>query len=349
MLRRALAEVQRNEHVGISRSAVRALLHEAKRAEFRGRILSLGRQDIFVTRPQFIETMRDFGIEPARHAERLLSRKVSEANLKYISDEYLFHALGFSECKSLDASGYEDADIVFDMNKPKTPADLVNQWDVVFDGGTIEHIFHIPNVMANIFRFLKIGGRIIHMAPSSNHMDHGFYMFSPTLFWDYYMANGFDINVCQVFRYTTDWLTELWEFSDYIPGRLTRISLGGLDDAIYGVFVIATKTEESTCDVVPQQGMYKEGRWKGKFTVDEIAAEVEAASGLEPAAALESISDPEAIEYEGDAPKETLSQRLTWSRIMRSLKYRIKRRVLGILAPPPTARKDLGLKIRYRL
>ena len=102
-------------------------------------------------------------------------------------------------------------------------------------------------------------------------------MFSPTFFWDYYMANGFDINVCQAYRYTTDWLTGLWEFSDYIPGHLTRISLGGLDDALYGVYVIATKTERSTCDVIPQQGMYKEGRWKGKFTVDEIAAELETA------------------------------------------------------------------------
>jgi hypothetical protein len=340
------------------------------RTQLNGRVLSLGRQDVFVTRPQLVEIMREFGLEPVGHADRTLSRKPSEAKLKYISDEYLFQALGFSECKSLDASGYEAADIIFDLNKPETPAELVNQWDVVFDGGTIEHVFHIPNAMANIFRFLKIGGRIIHMAPSSNHMDHGFYMFSPTFFWDYYVANGFDINVCQVYRYTTNWLTGFWEFSDYIPGRLTRISLGGLDDALYGVLLIATKKEDSRCDVVPQQGMYKDGRWQGKFTVDEIAAEVEAAAGLDAATALESfgsLKSSVAAETAGSLdssgfqdtkPNENLSQRLTRHRIMRSLKYRVaqglmrlrvmRHRLVGTV-PPTNPQKGLGLKIRYRL
>ena len=92
----------------------------------RARILSLGRQDIFFTRSQLIETMSEFSLAPIRHADRVLSRKESEAKLNYISDEYLFQALGFSECKSLDASDYENADFVFDLNIAETPADLVN-------------------------------------------------------------------------------------------------------------------------------------------------------------------------------------------------------------------------------
>ena len=122
------------------------------------------------------------------------------------------------------------------------------------------------------------------MAPSSNDFDHGFYMFSPTLFWDYYMANGYDVNVCQIFRYTTDLYAGLWDVSDYVPGALARVSLGGLDDALYGVLLIATKTERSTCDVIPQQGLYRDGRWLSR--VDHAgAAGIEETIDLDPAQA----------------------------------------------------------------
>src|SRR5687767_7219544 len=100
----------------------------------KGRILSLGRQDVFVTRPQLIDLMREFGLTPVRHAERMLSRKESEAKGGLISDEYLFQALGFTECKASDASSYEDADFILDLNSPETPAEMVNRWDVVLDG-----------------------------------------------------------------------------------------------------------------------------------------------------------------------------------------------------------------------
>jgi hypothetical protein len=239
--------------VGISRNAIGVFLHEAKRAEMRGSILTLGRQDVFITREQLLEIMQSFDMKPVREAGQILSRKASEAAGGLISDQNLFQALGFSECKASDASGYEDADIIFDLNQPETPPELAGRWDMVFDGGTIEHVFHMPNVFANIFRFLKVGGRIVHMAPSANHMDHGFYMFSPVLFWNYYNANGFDVNVCQVFRYTTDLYGGLWEVSDYYPGALDRIRFGGLDDALYGIILIATKTKHSTSDVVPRQ------------------------------------------------------------------------------------------------
>ena len=62
---------------------------------------------------------------------------------------------------------------------------------MIIDGGTMEHIFHIPNVLNNIYRMLRVGGRIIHISPSSNYVDHGFYSFSPTLFYDFYQTNKF--------------------------------------------------------------------------------------------------------------------------------------------------------------
>lgn len=127
---------------------------------------------------------------------------------------------------------------------------------MIIDGGTIEHVFHIPNVLNNIYKMLRQGGRVIHLSPSSNHIDHGFYMFSPTLFGDFYTTNKFEINSFQLFRYTPLHHVEPWEISDYVPGCLDKVSFGGLDDGMYGICIIATKTKDSTGDIIPQQGSY---------------------------------------------------------------------------------------------
>jgi SAM-dependent methyltransferase len=162
--------------------------------------------------------------------------------------------LGFSSIHSIDVSNYEGAAEIFDLNSASVPTHLAGAFDFIVDGGTIEHVFHLPNVLNNIYRMLKVGGRILHVAPSSNHVDHGFYMFSPTLFVDYYTVNRFELNCVQVFRYTQQHASDSWELSDYVPGCLDPISFGGLDDSLYGVAVVATKREESTGNAIPIQG-----------------------------------------------------------------------------------------------
>jgi SAM-dependent methyltransferase len=252
--------------MGINASAIRIFLRESEREGFGRNLLTLGRQDIFVTAAEMDGIFADFGRSVyVPTGTPHISSKAGFAAGGFIPDEYLFSALGFKEFRSLDVSEYENADYRFDLNQPETPEHLRGSWDVIFDGGTIEHVFHLPNALANIFRMLKVGGRIIHIAPSSNHIDHGFYMFSPTLFWDYYCANFYEVNVCEVFCYRSDDVYGgKWAISDYVPGALTRVSHGGLDDGIYGIIMIATKTVETTCDAIPQQGLYSNIKWHGR-------------------------------------------------------------------------------------
>jgi len=160
----------------------------------------------------------------------------------------------------MDYSDYEAADYIFDLNCENIPTELLDKFDLILDGGTIEHVFHLPNVLRNIFKMLKIGGRIIHFSPSSNHMDHGFYMFSPTFFSDYYKTNNFDINSIQVIRHTTHHEVP-WQISKYTPGCINRISYGGLDDAMYAISCVATKTPSSRFDLIPSQRNYAEELW----------------------------------------------------------------------------------------
>jgi hypothetical protein len=260
--------------MGMGRSAIKVLLQESQCRRLAGRLLTLGVQDVFVSMDELKSVMAEFGI--ACDLEGEISKKPDLAKGSYITDRCLFGALGFSEVKSLDASDYEGADFAWNLNLParsdlwtrivgcKQPhlRSLVGQWDVVLNGGTLEHVFHVPNALENMSRFVKVGGRVIHLiGPSSNHIDHGFYMFSPTLFFDYYSANNFEINACQIVRYENRPDT-LWEISDYVPGCLDRVSLGGLDDAAYGVICVATKTRRSTYRNIPEQGLYIQTLWR---------------------------------------------------------------------------------------
>lgn len=248
--------------MGIARSALQILLQEGSRRSFSGAVLTLGKQDIWFNEDLLRGMAAEYRVPLMEAPERRPPIKAEFASKGFISDHHLFSMLGFDGMRVLDFSDYEGADTVFDLNSEALPDSLLGQFDAVIDGGTIEHIFHVPNVLNNIFKMLKVGGRIIHLSPSSNHIDHGFYMFSPTLFWDYYYCNGFEVNTCQVGRYIGPRHdTDLWQLSRYQPGCLDQVSIGGLDNAAYMVVCVATKGPASTGTKVPQQGMYAKGMW----------------------------------------------------------------------------------------
>jgi len=70
-----------------------------------------------------------------------------------------FKACGIDETLSLDISDYEGADLIFDLNCPGLPAHLVSRFGCILNGGTLEHIFHVPNALASLTRMLKSGRR----------------------------------------------------------------------------------------------------------------------------------------------------------------------------------------------
>ena len=109
-----------------------------------------------------------------------------------------FKKLGFDTVKRMDISAYEGAEIVFDLNHPDPPAECLGAYDCIVDGGTLEHVFNVPNAFNNIFKMLKVGGRVLHFVASNGYIDHGFYMFSPILLDKFYKANKYDILLSQL-------------------------------------------------------------------------------------------------------------------------------------------------------
>lgn len=92
---------------------------------------------------------------------------------------------------SVDNSNYEGASFVHDMNKP-LPKKLHGKYDTVIDGGSVEHVYNAPQALWNCSALCREGGQIIHIVPANNFCGHGFWQFSPELFFTLYSEeNGY--------------------------------------------------------------------------------------------------------------------------------------------------------------
>lgn len=240
--------------MGIAKSAFRLLLEEKKKGTLQGEsLLQLGRQCVLFDYATLVKYADKHGVRLV-DVEPQLSFDNYYRSLGYIDDITLFKALGFKTVQSLDYSDFEGADISWDLNLP-LPEKHWEKYDVVYDGGTSEHVFHFPQVLANIHHLLKSQGTIIHVSPSHNHVDHGFYMYSPQVYFEYYSANQYAILTSQVFSYTADY-KKSWSIYAYQPGLLENLSYGGFGSEMLAIHMIAQKTSQSTCGAIPQQGSY---------------------------------------------------------------------------------------------
>jgi hypothetical protein len=88
--------------------------------------------------------------------------------------------LGADQVDSFDASEYEDAAKVHDLNVP-IPPELEERYSVVVDGGTLEHVFDFSTAIRNAMRMVQVGGHLILNVPVNNFPGHGFYQISPEL------------------------------------------------------------------------------------------------------------------------------------------------------------------------
>ena len=246
--------------MGLSRASIAWLMEESQRRPFKGTLLTLGVQNVYQTQLEFENLARTMGVElgPAPSDDRTVLVENT------ISADHVFRRLGFERVVTTDADPFEGCDFTFDLNEASVPPEHLGQYDMVLDGGTLEHIFHVPNALSNLLRFARDDGRIVHHAPSSNHIDHGFWMFSPALFWDYYSANGLELPRFDIVRYRQPADKKaLWDFATYRPNALAKQMFGGLGGGCFALALVAEKIGPVADPVVPQQGMYAQA-WADK-------------------------------------------------------------------------------------
>lgn len=114
--------------------------------------------------------------------------------------EPLFHQLGAQEVHSYDASAYEGATHLWDLNEPP-PVASCERYSAVFDGGTLEHVFDFPSALQGALRLLRPGGHYLAATPAHGWFGHGFYQFSAELFQQVFTpANGCELVALLMFE-----------------------------------------------------------------------------------------------------------------------------------------------------
>lgn len=109
------------------------------------------------------------------------------------ADKFIETFLGGRSVEAIDYSDYQQADIIHDLNLP-VPGELVNKYDALIDGGSLEHIFDVKQVLTNYMNLIKPGGNIFIYTTANNLCGHGFYQFSPELFYRVFEPeNGFEV------------------------------------------------------------------------------------------------------------------------------------------------------------
>jgi hypothetical protein len=151
--------------MGIDLNTAAFLRSEHKRGVSFRRTLCIGRQSLYMTASQ----CRSFGLD-------------IDVDDPYSAAECLFKSFGAETVDSIDYSSYEGANIIHDLNQPFRVT-TGEQWSCVFDGGSLEHIFHFPIAIKSCLEATAVGGTFISITPWSGLAGHGFYQFSPELLY----------------------------------------------------------------------------------------------------------------------------------------------------------------------
>jgi hypothetical protein len=151
------------------------------------RVAMIGRQSLQLSPFDLKNNLVKFGFS---FNEMIIERIFTED--KPYAEEF-FRSLGAKDVHSFDNSDYEGATHVHDLNK-NIPEQYKQQYSVVCDGGSLEHIFNFPTAIKNCMEMVQVGGHYLGITPANNFMGHGFYQFSPELFYSIFtVGNGYEL------------------------------------------------------------------------------------------------------------------------------------------------------------
>ena len=162
--------------MGLDINALKFLLDSKATGTSFERTVTLGRQGLFIEPEALAELVRR--VLPhytVADAQRLLTSGDGFC-------EPFLEILGAAAPASLDVSDYQSASIIHDMNEA-VPPHLHAAFSLVIDSGTLEHIFNTPQAIMNCMQMVRPGGHFVCVTTANNFMGHGFYQFSPELFF----------------------------------------------------------------------------------------------------------------------------------------------------------------------
>jgi hypothetical protein len=235
--------------MGIDVTGLRALLYAKARGADYSHTATLGRQSLHITPKDAMACFREFqvAVSPGEIANIFKSSFA----------EGLFQQLGAKAIDSLDASSYQHANIIHDLNNP-IPEAMKSRYSMVIDRGTIEHIFNFPVAASNLIDMTAPGGHILCVVPVNNFCGHGFYQFSPELFFrTFSRENGCE--VLSIFLATIIPGQPWHEVTDphVLHDRVTLQNYAPTD-----MIMLAVRRDfAKQAHFAPQQSDYEFGKW----------------------------------------------------------------------------------------
>ncbi len=230
--------------MGIDYNGARVLLHFKELGVDFSETATIGRQTLSLSIGDLQRAINNH----RRSAE-------TDCQVFYAADgfaEPFLRFIGAGNIASFDYSDYQMATHLHDMNLKIAPG-FHEKFSAVFDGGSLEHVFNFPVAIKNCMDMVKTGGHFISICPANNFLGHGFYQFSPELFFSVFSpANGFATIKILAFEDRPD--TKIYEVipPESLGERVTLIN----NRPVY-LAVLARKCRHETELRIPQQSDYK--------------------------------------------------------------------------------------------
>ena len=215
------------------------------------RTLAIGRQALFIEPFELEDHRRLRGLPPLQEPARA-------AGAPRYFEPLMQQWLAARDAESVDASSYENATHLHDMNLPwPEPSAQRGAYDAVLDFGCLEHVFNFPVAWRNVVDLCKVGGHVFHSLPANNLSGHGFYQFSPELFFNLYRReNGFEL-LGLWFSVKGDRRT-WWKVANPMDVK-RRVNLCNSHE-VY-MLVLARKLQDIGPLPAPQQSDYAQDEW----------------------------------------------------------------------------------------
>ncbi|MEO7659704.1 MAG: hypothetical protein ABIV48_08815 [Pyrinomonadaceae bacterium] len=233
--------------MGLDVNGINFLLHAQRQGVSFVTTATIGRQMLLLSRTELKKWLRQFRFD------------IADEQVNHAFDHFGNYAEGFieflgaEEIVSFDASNYENASIVHDFNYPISD-EFKNRFSVVLDGGTLEHIFNFPTAIKNCMEMLAVGGHFLAITPANNHLGHGFFQFSPELFFRIFSEqNGFELQQLMIFEETDG--SQWYEVSDPVVVK-ERVTLINSHPTMLLIIAKKVKTVEIFSSM-PQQSDYQ--------------------------------------------------------------------------------------------
>lgn len=163
----------------------------------KGALLEIGEANMYGDVPSqvFSDDIRKHVADPERRDGLLRRLAQLDENPQRKWDLFdrakLFYEIFFAptEVQAVDFTGSPIAQKL-DLNGP---IKLNRKFEVTINHGTAEHVFNIAQVFRTIHEYTVASGTMIHEAPFSGWIEHGFYNLQPTLFFDLAEFNQYEI------------------------------------------------------------------------------------------------------------------------------------------------------------